>query len=344
MKANLERIGGEIMKKSDMLPVFAALCITVLVFPMVAMPVQAIVPSVSGRLSVVTIPEDDEVRNKGIMVLGLNPIEYAYGEYDDLGVFRYGYVLPADSQPDGESHWFEDSTCGTAITDPVAVGPELVFPEYAGVWDVDIIVLFYQQYIYEPCVERDFLIPWANAAYPTPQPTTADKGKGYGPGWDLMSQHKILVTLDGVPTAPDYVLCEMIEKEKAKVPPPVDKTPSKRQFPDEDVKTTLIDVTSHFICKFRWIKPGVGVLDVYFNGPYLTDFIADHMLIVTVGVTVGTTTLWASDLQDICILGWSMDDNYLRIRKFKNPGLSEFRPFWEYYWTCLLYTSDAADE
>ena len=126
----------------------------------------------------------------------------------------------------------------------------------------------------------------------------------------------MLATLNGVPTKPDFLLCEIVEKEKAKIPPQTTKTPSKRQFADEQIKTTLQDVTSNFICKFRTVKPGVYALDVYFVGPHVSKFIADHMLIVTVGYKVGTKTVWASDLQDICILGWSMGDNVLAIGLF----------------------------
>ena len=139
---------------------------------------------------------------------------------------------------------------------------------------------------------------------------------------DLLSQHKMLATLNGVPTAPNYLLCEIVEKEKAKIPPQTTKTPSKRQFADEVIKTTLQDVTSNFVCKFRTIKPGVYDLDVYFIGPQVSKFIADHMLIVTVGYTVGKQTIWASDLQDICILGWAMDTNVLAVSLFPTYGLS----------------------
>jgi hypothetical protein len=163
-----------------------------------------------------------------------------------------------------------------------------------------------------------FAIPW-------PKPMA--------PGWDLLSQHKILATLNGVPTTPANAFCEIVEKEKAKIPPMNTKTPSKRQFQDEVIKTTLQDVTDNFVCKFRWIKPGVGSLDVYYVGPRVQNFIADHMLIVTVGYTVGTRTVWASELQDICILGWSMGHNTLFLGLFINPGFSVTPAYPEGYWS-----------
>jgi hypothetical protein len=157
--------------------------------------------------------------------------------------------------------------------------------------------------------------------------------KPYMFGWDLLSQHKVLATLNGVPTTPDYLLCEIVEKEKAKIPPMDSKTASKRQFLDEIVKTTLQDVSSNFVCKFHWIKPGVGALDVYFVGPRVDNFIADHMVIVTVGYKVGRNTIWASELQDICILGWSMGLNGMGIELFDNPGMSASYPYPEGYFS-----------
>jgi hypothetical protein len=152
-------------------------------------------------------------------------------------------------------------------------------------------------------------------------------------GMDLLSQHKILATLNGVPTTPEYLLCEVVEKEKAKIPPPGTKATSLRQFNDEIIKTTLKDVTSNFICKIFWVKPGVGALDVYFVGPRTRYFIADHMLIVTAGWKLGRTTIWASDLQDICILGWSIGAETLAIYLFYNKGFSTVPAMYEYYWS-----------
>jgi len=278
-----------------MLPVTAALVILLLLLPIFVIPVNALTPSVGKQLKVVTIPEDDEKRNKGIMVLGINPEAYE-NELDPL-----------------DHNWYTDSACTQEITTIEYLGPMVSSTEPVVADEGFLVERYYRAFTVTgvACELYTFLVPWV------------DTGKGYAPGWDLLSQHKILVTLDGVPTAPTYTLCEIVEKEKLKIPPQDTKTPSIRQFPDEDIKTTLIDVSSNFVCKFRWIKPGVGVLDVYFVGPQITNFIADHMLIVTVGVRVGSTTVWASDLQDICILGWSMDENFLGIVKFLPYRLSE---------------------
>lgn len=86
--------------KKNILPVIAALIIALLVVPL--LPVQAATPT-GSVLSVVTIPQDDQKRQTGIMVLGLAPTE------NDLG-------LTGD--------WYSSSTCtGAPVAATTAVGP-----------------------------------------------------------------------------------------------------------------------------------------------------------------------------------------------------------------------------
>jgi len=279
------------MKKFDMLPVIAALVIAILVIPTAALPSAfAATPTTGYLANVVTIPEDNAKLNMGMMVLGLAP--------------------PVPTTLTTAAGWYTDSMCSLPVGS-VSVGAQLssepiVYPSN-GVASTGPLT-YYQKVTNFQCVAHTFAPAW--------------NPLNYGPGMDLLSQHKILATLNGVPTKPDYLLCEVVEKEKAKIPPMTSKTPILRQFPDEIIKTTLIDVTSNFICKVNWIKPGVGALDVYFVGPVVSQFIADHMLIVTAGYKVGKMTIWASELQDICILGWSMDSNVLAISLFPAYGLS----------------------
>jgi hypothetical protein len=113
----------------------------------------------------------------------------------------------------------------------------------------------------------------------------------------LMSQFKLFVSYNGVPIAPTGFYCEVIEKDKYN--PIKDK-----QFPTENLFTAVKDESGSFVCKARWGKPGVGVLDVYYVGPGLPVNIADYVLDIGVWYTVGRTLVWGSDIQDICLLGW----------------------------------------
>jgi len=113
---------------------------------------------------------------------------------------------------------------------------------------------------------------------------------------DLLAQFKILVSYNGVPVTPTSVYCQFVEKDKA--------NPLKdQQFAAENLKTVPKE-NPNFICKFRWGKPGVGVLDVYYIGDALGQYIADYILVVGVDLAVGRTTVWGTEIQDICLLGW----------------------------------------
>jgi hypothetical protein len=113
---------------------------------------------------------------------------------------------------------------------------------------------------------------------------------------DLLAQFKILVSYNGVPTTPTSTYCQFVEKDKA--------NPLKdQQFPAENLKSVPKE-NPNFICKFRWGKPGVGVLDVYYIGASAGQYIADYILVVGVDLAVGRTTVFGAEIQDICLLGW----------------------------------------
>jgi hypothetical protein len=118
---------------------------------------------------------------------------------------------------------------------------------------------------------------------------------------DLLAQFKILVSYNGVPTTPDSTYCQFVEKDKAN--PLKDK-----QFTAENLKSVPKE-SPNFICKFRWGKPGVGVIDVYYIGDFAAQYIADYILVVGVDLTVGRTTVWGTEIQDICLLGWPYPEN-----------------------------------
>jgi len=154
-----------------------------------------------------------------------------------------------------------------------------------------------------------------------PNPWPSDKG--WAPGSDLMTQHKLLVTYNGrtltwlISQNPLVVNCNVYEKDKVNpIPDKFGKTT--KQFPQENLVTTLIDVSQFFTCKPRWKTPAgmdgyqesVGVLDVYYTGAATPGVIADNILIVTVSLVAGRTVVQGVDMQDICLLGWSMSDNW----------------------------------
>jgi hypothetical protein len=124
---------------------------------------------------------------------------------------------------------------------------------------------------------------------------------------DKLSQHKILVSFNGVPVNFELA-CQFIKKEK-------DHPLQDAQFKTETLRTVLTDESSNFVCKLRSGKPGVGVIDVYYIGPQEKQYVADYVMVVSVWATFGSTTVYGTDLQDICVLGWAMDSNTMILTK-----------------------------
>jgi hypothetical protein len=115
---------------------------------------------------------------------------------------------------------------------------------------------------------------------------------------DLLAQFKVLVTYNGVPRTPATFICQFIEKDKF--------NPIKfKQFTAENVATDPVWVND-FVCKLRWGKEGVGVIDVYYLGELVPAKIADYIMVVWATMTVGRTALWGTEMQDLCLLGWPM--------------------------------------
>jgi hypothetical protein len=145
-----------------------------------------------------------------------------------------------------------------------------------------------------------------------------------------MAQYKITVTYNGEPfmwqvgatppPAPPSIYCYVFEKDKVNVVENP-KTGLGKQGTFENLMTSLVDVSANFECKPRWTQPygaagwleSVGVLDVYYIGPpqnafapFAEYFIADNILLVQASYTAGTTLIWGSDIQDVCVLGWAV--------------------------------------
>jgi len=138
--------------------------------------------------------------------------------------------------------------------------------------------------------------------------------------FDLMSQHKILVTYNGQPIiwpvagAGVNIFCNFLEKDKVNVV--ADPKDGKgKQGTWENLMTKLVDVSDHFTCKARWKAPAVGmlesagVLDVYYSGDGSNFYIADTILVVTATYAIGRSVVWGAEMQDICVLGWAIDNH-----------------------------------
>jgi len=151
---------------------------------------------------------------------------------------------------------------------------------------------------------------------------------------DLMSQHKLLITYNGqtlkwrigdTGSGVPVVTCNVLEKDKTNVV--TDKLGKGKQGSWENLETTLVDVSDKFVCKPRWKSPAegwyesVGVLDVYYAGPFDAHWIADNILTVEASLAIGRTVIFGSDIQDICVLAWPF--------WFPTNGITIFKPeYW----------------
>jgi hypothetical protein len=116
---------------------------------------------------------------------------------------------------------------------------------------------------------------------------------------DWLAQFKISITYNGIAVNATTLYCQVIEKDKY--------NPIKdQQFPAENLKTVPKDQSGLFVCKWRSGKPGIGVLDVYYIGTAAAQYIADYVLVVSASYTIGRTVVYGTDMQDICVLGWSV--------------------------------------
>jgi len=126
---------------------------------------------------------------------------------------------------------------------------------------------------------------------------------GFQQGRDLIAHYKITITYNGIPIAPAGIFMQVVEVIYAN--PPDD--PTARQFPEESLISKLTDVSEEFVCKYRTVAPGVGVLDVYYVGPLAKEYVANYVVVIGAFVRVGRSVVYGIDLQSLCILGWSMD-------------------------------------
>jgi hypothetical protein len=115
---------------------------------------------------------------------------------------------------------------------------------------------------------------------------------------DLMAQYKIMVSYNGLYVTPTTIVCQVIEKDK------VNPIKDRQTAIPENLKTSLVDQTGLFACKFRWGKAGVGVVDIYYKGTVAPVFFADYIVLVSAAYTIGRSIVYGAEIQDICVLGW----------------------------------------
>lgn len=108
--------------------------------------------------------------------------------------------------------------------------------------------------------------------------------------------------MNGIPVQPDVTFMAVFKKEEV--------NPSEKQFSRENLMTDLTDVSEQFVMKYRTLIPGVGSFDVYYVGPVNKEYVADYIVLFQAAMKVRNRWIYGTSLQDLCILGWSMDSRY----------------------------------
>jgi len=134
-----------------------------------------------------------------------------------------------------------------------------------------------------------------------PAGTTPGVTPGVQPGSDLIAHYRITTTYNGVPVTPGAVFMMVLQEGCVNPPSTV------KQFSREILTTKLTDVSSQFVCMYRTTAPGVGVLDVYYIGPLDKEYVANYIVVISAYMRIGHSVVWGTDLQSLCILGYSMD-------------------------------------
>jgi hypothetical protein len=130
-------------------------------------------------------------------------------------------------------------------------------------------------------------------------PTGHPAGPYYQLGTDLIAHYKATITYNGIPVQPTYLILQVVKRTVY--------NPSSKQFSDETLASELTDASADFVMIIRPITPGVVELDVYYIGPLDNEHVAQYTLVIAGGLRLGTTTVWGTSLQSLCVLGWSMD-------------------------------------
>ena len=117
---------------------------------------------------------------------------------------------------------------------------------------------------------------------------------------DLHASYKLGIAYNGIPVTAT-VFCAVWQKRAV--------SPSSPEFFQEVIDTEVTDVSDRFVCMPRFVAPGSGVLDVYYTGPWDADAIGAYELVVQAAFTVGTSVVFGTETQNLCVLGWPFNDS-----------------------------------
>jgi len=274
------------------LPILAATFVLLMLVAAVV-PVAAVtrLPTPTAKdpvVTVVSIPEDDQVRNTGVMWFDPSAIELwaKWTTSVDLvpGVLSQAEYMRADPQWGATSPNIQ-ATEYWAWHTIFALDPTATFTS------TDTIIWAKKLAQYKLMVTYQDGLPGASG----------------NTGVDL-------ITLQAAGKA--FFYCDIYEKDK--VEPKIPQTftgVGNNALTSEYLKTSVTDVSAFFICKLRATgQNGYYVVDMYYIGPQTSEYVADLLVAFKVDLLPAATGLktdaWGLDMQDLCILAWPFADPF----------------------------------
>jgi len=265
--------------KKPILPILAATFVLLMLVAAVV-PVAAVtrLPTPTAKdpvVTIVSIPEDDQLRNTGVM--WFDPTAVAAWTTYTTAAGVASAVLTDAPYMRADPQWGATSA-GIAATntqhDISALDPMYAFRS------TDTIIWQRKFSQYKLMVTYQDGLPGASGYVGVPLTTLVNAGSA-------------------------FFQCDIYEKDKVE--------PKIPQGTYELIKTSLTDVSSFFTCKLRAsVEPGVFVVDVYYLGPQTSEYVSDLIVMFKVELMPAATGLkvpaWGMDMQDLCILAWPFAD------------------------------------
>jgi hypothetical protein len=261
------------------LPIPAATFI-VLMLVAVIVPVHAQVTptTTSPQVTIVSIPEDDQVRQTGVMWFDPSAISTwtVYSAYTSSAAPN-GYLMNA-SEMRADPLWGSGST----YTASENVKNTISALDPTGQFAATDSIIYYRKFSEYKLMVTYNMVPGANGYVGVPLTTLVSAGSA-------------------------LFFCEVYEKDMVE--------PKIPQASWELVKTDLTDVSAFYVCKLRDSgEAGVYVVDMYYLGPQTSEYVADEIVMFKVELLTAATGLktpvWGMDMQDLCMLAWPFADPY----------------------------------
>jgi len=272
--------------KKPILPILAAtfvlLMLVAAVVPVAAVTRLPTPTATNPVITVTSIPEDDQLRNTGVMWFDPAAIAdwagYTTTQPGGVGTAKKNVVLTDAPMMRADPEWgasvyaiSKDGLTGIQALDPTGTfsGSDSIF------WQRK----FSQ---YKLVVTYMDGLPGASGYVGVPLTTLVSAGSA-------------------------FFFCDIYEKDKVE--------PKIPQASYEIIKTSLTDVSDFFVCKLRASgEAGVYVVDVYYIGPQTSEYVSDLIVMFKVELLPAATGLkvpaWGMDMQDLCILAWPFADPY----------------------------------